>query len=125
MQKSLPGSAEARKRIRRLQNRIRRFDLVCAGTLHVRTKVCGKPGCRCATDPQKRHGPYHEWSRLEEGRLVHTLLTAAEARSLQRALANQHKINQILKAWQDLSITIIRQAQPTRVPGKKSKKSIP
>jgi hypothetical protein len=32
---------------------------------------CGKPGCRCASDPAARHGPYYEWSHMLKGKLVH------------------------------------------------------
>ena len=28
------------------------------GSISVRTMRCNKPGCACATDPERRHGPY-------------------------------------------------------------------
>jgi hypothetical protein len=118
MQKSTPEPAAARERIRRLQARIARFDLVSSGTIHVRTKVCGKPGCRCATDPQGRHGPYHEWSRLEQGTLVHSVISPAEARQLKRAIANYRNIMKLLKDWQQESIRIIRENQPAGPPSR-------
>ena len=55
------------------------MDYVASGTLHSRTKVCGRSNCRCADDPSARHGPYHEWSRRTGGRLVHHVITAQQA----------------------------------------------
>ena len=102
------GPAAAHRRVQSIQKRIARFDLVCSGTIHSRTKVCGKPGCRCAAHPEDRHGPYYEWSRLEEGRLVHSVVSVSEARLLQRAIRNYQRIRQLLKRWQEQSIKIIR-----------------
>jgi len=95
------------KNIRRIQAQISGFDYVCAGTIHTRTKVCGKSGCRCATDPQARHGPYYEWSRREDGRLVHSIVSSSEARALRRAIRNYRAIQRLLKRWQDQSVNAI------------------
>ena len=56
-------------RIARIQRQVARMDLICSGTLLKRTKVCGKPNCRCARDPDAEHGPYYEWKRRENNRL--------------------------------------------------------
>ena len=55
------------------------IEYLCSGTLHMRMKVCGKPGCRCAQDPQARHGPYYEWGHMIGGKLVHRMVTPAQA----------------------------------------------
>ena len=75
------------------------MDVVVAGTLHVRTKTCGRSNCRCASDPAARHGPYYEWSRLREGRLVHTTLSVEQAELVRRALDNRHTIDALLDQW--------------------------
>ena len=62
-----------------LRSHLAAIDLVCPGTLLKRTKVCGKPNCRCAKNPKDRHGPYFEWSRWENGRLVHSVLPPHQA----------------------------------------------
>jgi len=111
MRKSQTGSADARKHIQGIQNQIARFDVVCSGSIHTRTKVCGKPGCRCAARPEDRHGPYYEWSRLEEGKLVHSIVSAPEAKQLERAIGNYQRIRQLLKKWQEESIKVIRGAE--------------
>ncbi|RMH58467.1 MAG: hypothetical protein D6679_04535 [Candidatus Hydrogenedentota bacterium] len=84
------------------------MDLVCSGTLHTRRKVCGKKTCRCHTDPEARHGPYHEWSRLEDGRLRHTVLKPEEVEKLKRAIENKREISSLLREWEQSSMKIIR-----------------
>jgi len=74
---------------------------VSSGTLHTRTKVCGRPNCRCASgDPATRHGPYHEWSRRIGGRLVHSLLSEEQAELVAEAIANHREIQRLLKMWE-------------------------
>ncbi len=108
MPKHQQGLHDILKRIRRIQTHIARFDFVCTGTVLTRTKVCGKPSCRCATDPEARHGPYYEWSRREGGRLVHSIVSSSEARVLGRAIRNYRAIQQLLRSWQDQSVKAIR-----------------
>ncbi len=103
-----------RTRLRRSQRRIEQIaeavagmDLVCSGTLIERKKTCGKPNCRCATDLHAWHGPYYEWSRRHEGRLVHKILSPEQARQIQRAIDNYREIQDLLARWELESIEII------------------
>jgi hypothetical protein len=77
------------------------MDVVAAGTLHVRTKTCGRANCRCARDPAARHGPYYEWTRLRDGRLVHTSLSKEQAELLRHALDNRREIDALLERWHE------------------------
>jgi len=79
------------------------MDFVASGTIHVRTKVCGRKNCRCATDRKYRHGPYHEWTRHKDGKYQHKLVTAEQALYLQRAIANRRKIQSLLDQWEEES----------------------
>jgi hypothetical protein len=99
-------SETARRRIKELRDEIRKVDYVCSGTLHRRTKVCGKPTCRCAVDREARHGPYYEWSRLESGRLVHRLLTEEQAELLLRAIGNYRRVQRLLRHWEDQTLRV-------------------
>ena len=67
--------AQAREKIHRIRQALGEIDSLCSGTLLSRMKVCGKPGCRCAHDPQARHGPYYEWGHMKGGVLVHRSVT--------------------------------------------------
>jgi hypothetical protein len=102
-----PDSSAARRRIEGIRRRLDGFEMVCSGTLIERTKTCGKPNCRCATDPEARHGPYHEWNRRQEGRLVHTTLTPEQARRMKEAIKNYREIQALLKRWECESTAII------------------
>ena len=74
-----PSTRRIRIRSQKLRRLIGRMDYVASGTIHVRTKVCGRKNCKCANDPEQRHGPYHEWSRSKNGKLEHRVVTADQA----------------------------------------------
>ncbi len=96
--------AQARQRIAQIHEELTRLDYICAGTLQHRTRVCGKPGCRCARDPAARHGPYYEWGRIEEGRLIHSKLSPDEARRFVHAMRKYRRLKRLLRRWQHESV---------------------
>lgn len=98
-------------RVQAIQRRIARLDLLCAGTLLTRTKVCGKPNCSCATDPAAAHGPYYEWRRREAGALRHRIVTADEARLIQRGQENYQLLLTLLADWEIDSLRTILGAE--------------
>jgi len=101
---SSPLKAADKKKIRSRTQAIRRaidaMDYLSSGTLLSRTKVCGRPNCRCATDPASRHGPYFEWNRRQGGRLVHKKLTEEQAELAARAIANLREVQRLLSHWE-------------------------
>ena len=92
---------KALERIARIRDTISRIDYLCSGTLLQRTKVCGKPGCRCAQDPSARHGPYFEWGHMRGGKLVHRTVSPEQATILQLAIANHRKAKKLMQAWEE------------------------
>lgn len=76
---------------------------VCSGSITIRTKVCGKPGCRCAKDPSARHGPYYEWTRRVDGRLLHSVVRPEEAELLAAGIENYRAILDLLKQWEGIT----------------------
>ncbi len=101
----------SRKRIGNIKKRLSGMGLVCSGTLSKRTKTCGKPNCKCATDPDARHGPYHEWTRSEEGRLVHKTISSTQAKELKKAIANYRELKELLFQWKKESAKIVLASQ--------------
>ena len=91
---------QARARIHRIRATVAAIDYLCSGTLLERLTSCGKPSCRCANDPAARHGPYYDWGHMQDGKLVHRRLTAEQAELLRPAIANYHKLKQLLRAWE-------------------------
>jgi hypothetical protein len=106
--------------IRALVDQIAGLGLICSGTLLERTKTCGKPNCRCATDPEARHGPYHEWSWREGGRLRHKIVPPEKVDLLREAIRNYRIVQELLGQWERESASIIF-GEPERKsqPGKK------
>ena len=96
-----------RRKLERIRERIAGYDLACSGTLHVRTKTCGQKECRCRTNPQHRHGPYYEWTRRRDGRLVHTNLTPHQVRAVKQAIKNYREVQAELQRWEHESERII------------------
>jgi len=99
--KKKPSSQRIRARSHELRRLIGRMDFVASGTIHVRTKVCGRKNCKCATDPDQRHGPYHEWTRSKDGKLQHRVVTPDQALLLQHAIANYRQIQTLLARWEE------------------------
>ena len=94
-------------RIAQIRDRIQTIERLCSGTLLRRTKVCGKSECRCAHDPAARHGPYYEWGRMKEGRLVHRMVSPAQAALLREAIANYRTLRRLLRAWETETVKLI------------------
>ena len=92
--------AKLRQRTAKLRQQINKLDYVVSGTLHTRTKTCGRSYCRCREDPEARHGPYFEWSRRQDGKLVHSIVSEQQAKQLEQAINNHRKILALLKAWE-------------------------
>lgn len=98
-----PSRVRVRQRTQKLRAAIRRIDFIVSGHIHSRTKVCGRPNCRCADDANARHGPYYEWSRREGGRQRHSVVTPAQARVLQQGLDNHRRVQALLTEWERVS----------------------
>jgi hypothetical protein len=91
---------QARRRIERIRAALAKIDYLCSGTLLERTKVCGKPTCRCAQDPAARHGPYYEWGHMKAGKLVRRQVSAEQAQLLRLAIENYRYAQQLLRDWE-------------------------
>jgi hypothetical protein len=75
-------------------------------------KVCGKPNCRCASDPDARHGPYYEWGYMHDGKLVHRSVPAERAELMQHAIDNYKRARELLHEWELQSANEIIAPEP-------------
>ena len=100
-----------KKRILRIQEQILQMDYVSSGTLVTRTKVCGKTSCRCAHDRAARHGPYHEWGYMEDGRQVHRMISTEQAAFLKKAVTNHRAVLGLLRQWERQTVRILDSKQ--------------
>jgi hypothetical protein len=89
-----------RRRTAKIRSDIAAKDLVLTGTVQTRTKACGQQRCACHEDAASRHGPYHEWTRRRNGRLVSTTLDADEANIVAGAIESYREIEALLARWE-------------------------
>jgi hypothetical protein len=104
--------SEIQERIGKIHDLLSGMHYLSSGTLQKRTKRCGNPRCRCATDPEARHGPYYEWSYLKRGKLLHRTLTPEQADLMRMAIANHRKVKKLLKAWERQTLRLIGLSVP-------------
>jgi hypothetical protein len=70
---------------------------------------CGKAQCACASDPDKRHGPYFELTYKANGKTVNVKLSPEAAPLYQAASLQYRKLKTLLNRLEKLSQTILRQ----------------
>ena len=59
--------------------------------------LCGRPACRCHTDPEARHGPYHYWTRKARGKTVGLKLTEDELGLYREWIDNNRELERLVK----------------------------
>ena len=89
----------ANQRIAKLIEQISSIDIIVPGTISKRTKVCGRANCKCAKDPDFRHGPYYEWTRRKNGHYFHSVVSPDKAKELERGIKNHRKVQKLLDKW--------------------------
>ena len=85
------AAQRARERIERIRTSLGGFELLCSGTLSQRMMTCGKPNCRCASDPSARHGPYYQWVRMRAGKPTQRYVSDQQAQLLRQAIGGSGK----------------------------------
>lgn len=111
---SIRQTDAARQRIAKLRTTLGEIELLCSGSLSERMMKCGKPNCRCATDPSARHGPYYEWGRMRAGKIAHRYVTHQQAKVLREAIDNYRLVKKLLRAWEADSERLIDAEQPAK-----------
>jgi hypothetical protein len=78
------------------------------GTL-TRVRVrCGKDSCACATDPDKRHGPYVQWTRKLAGKTVSERIAREHVPLLEEWIHNARELERLLDEMQQVSLRATR-----------------
>lgn len=102
------------RRYRALAAELTKVGFISPGSVVVRETSCGKPGCRCQSDPPRRHGPYYQWSRAVAGKTVSRRLNEPEAELYRQWIANRRRLEQIITEMETLSAAageiLLRQA---------------
>jgi hypothetical protein len=109
MQPDIPSEVDDQRR--RIVAELGRLGFTLPGSIVTRTVTCGKPACRCATDPERRHGPYIQWSRTVKGRTVNKVLTPEQLERYQPWIDNGRRLRELAHQLETLSLEAMRDAE--------------
>jgi hypothetical protein len=100
----------AARRFLELRTELQRLELFCKGTVLARRMKCGQPSCPCHADPNKRHGPYWEWTYKAAAKTVNVRLSP-QAGPIYKAASLQHRrLKSLLQRLEKLSRTALGQS---------------
>jgi hypothetical protein len=96
------------QRFQELKRGLDQLEYFCKGTVLKRRMKCGKAHCGCASDPDKRHGPYFELTYKANGKTVNVKLSPEAAPLYKAASLQYRKLKTLLNRLEKLSQTILR-----------------
>ena len=91
------------RRLRQLAERLLPTGLISSGSVSTRYAPCGKPGCRCHSDPSQLHGPYWQWTTKVNGKTVTRNLNQRQASLYQEWIANRRRLLAVLAEMEEVS----------------------
>ena len=86
-----------------LKEALHRLGYVRPGSLVRRFMPCGKPSCRCMSDPPSLHGPYSQWTLRIHGKTRTVRLSEHQARLCEEWIANHRKLKDIVRRMEVMS----------------------
>jgi hypothetical protein len=96
------------RRFHELKRGLDQLEYFCKGTVLKRMMKCGKASCACASDPDKRHGPYFELTYKANGKTVNVKLSPEAAPLYKAASLQYRKLKTLLTRLEKLSQIILR-----------------
>ena len=98
-----PALARYASQYRVLQDALTTLGYFCKGSVLSRTFKCGRAACPCSRDPERRHGPYFEWTYKVAGKTVHVRLAPEEAAAYREAATEWRRLRTLLRRLERLS----------------------
>jgi hypothetical protein len=83
-----------------------RTGFALPGTLADRMTRCGHPACRCHADPPRLHGPYHQWTRKENGKTSTRILSDDQLADYGPWFDNHRRLRELITELEALSLDI-------------------
>lgn len=102
-------------RYEKLIAQLGKTGLVLQGTITERNIVREDLG---VPSKEKAYGPYYQWTFKKSGKTVTINLTAVQAKTYQKAINNNRKMENIIKEMREISILL---CESTTTPVKKRK----
>ena len=103
--------AEVDDQRRRIVAELGRMGFTLPGSIVTRTVTCGRATCRCASDPDQRHGPYIQWSRTVKGCTANKMLTPEQLERYQPWIDNSRRLRQLAHQLEMLSLDALHTAE--------------
>jgi len=101
----------AQRRQRQIMEELAQLGYCLPGSLVARTSRCGNSGCRCHTDPDRKHGPYPSWTRKVGSKTVTRTLSPAQLERYQPWLDNNRRLRQLVSELHTLAIEVASRAE--------------
>jgi hypothetical protein len=92
--------------VRRIARELAALGFSLPGTLADRMTRCGRPNCRCHADPPRLHGPYHQWTRKENGKTATRILTDDQLTDYQPWFDNHRRLRELIAELEAISLAI-------------------
>lgn len=102
---------EAARRRREIVAKMAKIGFCLPGTVATRTSRCGNPRCACQADPDRRHGPYHLWTRKVAGKTVTKTLNDDQAERYRSWFDNERRLRELFAELEQLSIVTMARAE--------------
>lgn len=97
----------SKQRYSELKQELQHVGFLCVGSLQTRYLTCGNPGCRCHQDPDKRHGPYHYWTRKVNGRTVTVMLKEQQVPLYREWIENNRRLEKLVQEMRRISAQML------------------
>ena len=102
--KSKTATDTLRRRYQRLAERLGKIGWMLQGTITERTDT---RGVRKVGGGKKSYARYYQWTFKRQGKTITVNLTATQARTYQKAIANQRKADKILQEMRAISLEFL------------------
>jgi len=94
-----------------LQQQLTRIGYICNGTVMSLYRKCGKPNCGCKETGQLQHGPYHIWTRKQNGKTITRSLTEEQSERCLEYIRNFKHMESIIAEMKEISALMITQRE--------------
>lgn len=100
-------SEQIQKEYEQMKKKLSRLNYICAGSVMLLYRKCGKSNCACQEDKEAEHGPYYIWTRKVMGKTVTRTLSDKRAKQCQDYIDNLKAVEPILDKMKSLAAKLI------------------
>jgi hypothetical protein len=105
-----PNAAEEAER-RRIVAALSDAGFCLPGSIGDERTRCGKPRCRCKSDPPMLHGPYHHWTRKIDAKTVGRYLSDEQLERYSGWFEEARRLRDLFGELETLSLRIAERTE--------------